>query len=81
MDAFTRTTPTLDYGTPAGPGTQAFADYKEEQALLRLAASKCRYCKSARTRSGDPKRWCSKHAQRSWLNYACSPVSETYWSS
>lgn len=78
MEAFA---PSLAYGQTAGPGTQAHADYEEKQSMNRLAASKCPYCKSAKTRSGQPDKMCKSHALKSHLNFACSPVSETYWAS
>lgn len=69
----------MQYGETRGAAARV--RYEETQRLNREAADACRYCKSARTRSGDAGAMCTEHRDRSRLNFACSPVSETYWCS
>jgi hypothetical protein len=49
-----------------------------ENAEIKFAVSRCRYCKVAKKRG---KTECKKHSLAFHLAYVCSPVSETYWSS
>jgi hypothetical protein len=69
----------MTYGTAS---VKSRHDYRDSKTKIGNSANRCRYCKSARTRSGDPGKYCkSVHAFRSRMLYVTSPVSETYWAS
>lgn len=67
--------------TPGSPSDAVVAAYEATQAALAAETVTCRYCKAAKTRTGDSEKWCKRHAERRRLNFVCSPVSEAYWSS
>jgi hypothetical protein len=60
---------------------QARADFQETSNAIAAKAAGCRYCKAASTRTDGRQDRCRKHREELRGAYACSPVSESYWSS
>jgi hypothetical protein len=66
--------------TPEGE-VKARAAFDEATRRTDEQVKNCQYCKAAKTRSRGKKTECKRHREQYRLNYVCSPISETYWSS